>query len=133
MGASTRTGGRWAAASAVALALAATGCAGRVGALTGRGEPAYVAGVDVRVRAEMRAGPVTSGYVQTPKGGQPGTTSPKRPTFDELDADTTFAPSADLRFAFGRQRTRTSTRRAPRWSRGPASSRTGSATGTRSR
>jgi hypothetical protein len=86
--------------AAMALSLAAC----RATALTGPGEPARVPGMDVRLRAEMRAGPITDGYVQTPIGGQPGTTSPKRPTFDEVGAKTAWAPSADLRFAFGHHR-----------------------------
>lgn len=80
------------------------GCARGAGTLLGRGEPAYVAGLEVRARGEVRAGPVTGGYVQTPIGGAPGTTSPKRPTFDELNVSTVVAPSGDLRFAFGRHR-----------------------------
>lgn len=85
-------------------ALCVAGCSRGVGPLLGRGEPAYVQGLDVRLRAEVRAGPVIGGFVQTPIGGAPGTTSPKRPTFDELDVDTVWAPSTDLRFAFGRHR-----------------------------
>jgi hypothetical protein len=87
-------------------AVCGAGCAGRPGALVGRGEPAHVSGLDLRVRAEVRAGPVVGGFVQTPIGGQPGTSSPGRPTFDELDVSSAIAPSTDLRFAFGRHRVR---------------------------
>lgn len=80
------------------------GCTRRpVPLLAGQGEPAHVRGFEGRVRAEVRAGPV-SGYLQTPKGGQPGTTSLKRPTFDEVGAETLIAPTADLRFAYKRHR-----------------------------
>jgi len=88
----------------VVAAAALAGCARPpVALLPGEGEPAYVPGLDTRLRAEVRAGPV-SGYLQTPKGGTPGTTSIHRPTFDEVGAETLIAPTADLRFAFGRHR-----------------------------
>jgi hypothetical protein len=74
-----------------------------VALLAGQGEPARTPGFETRLRAEVRAGPV-NGYLQTPKGGTPGTTSLKRPTFDEVGAETLIAPTADLRFAFGRHR-----------------------------
>jgi hypothetical protein len=90
--------------AALTTAMPVLGCARGVGPLVGRGEPAYVAGLDVRARAEMRVGAVTGGYVQSGIGGQPGTSSPKRPTYDELDVGTVLAPSGDLRFAFGRHR-----------------------------
>lgn len=66
-------------------------------------EPAYVPRVALRLRSEVRVGPLT-GWLQTPKGGQPGTTTLERPTFEELGADTLVAPTADLRAAFGRHR-----------------------------
>lgn len=86
-----------------ALALL-SGCA-RPGGFTqaAAGEPACRPCFEVRAEAEVRAGTV-SGFVQTPKGGQPGTTSPRRPTFDELGVDTAWAPSADLRLAWRRHR-----------------------------
>lgn len=86
----------------LALALALCGCVARA-PLSGPPEPAHVPGLALRLRTEVRAGP-SDGYLQTPKGGQPGTTSLGRPTFDEVGAETLVAPSADLRFAWGRHR-----------------------------
>lgn len=59
--------------------------------------------VGVEFRAEARAGS-PGGYVQTPKGGAPGTTTTARPTFDELGVEVGWAPAADLRLAWRRHR-----------------------------
>lgn len=84
------------------LLAALPACTSRV-PLSGPPEPAAQPGLALRLRAEVRAGP-SGGYLQTPKGGQPGTTSPARPTFDEVGAETLVMPTADLRFAFGHHR-----------------------------
>ena len=39
-----------------------------------------------------------SGYVQTPAGGQPGTSDLKRPTFEELGIDNTTYTDIGLRY-----------------------------------
>lgn len=55
--------------------------------------------VSVGVEGVFLYGPV-EGYLQTPDGGNPGTTSAKRPTFDELGLDSVsiFDGSARLRW-----------------------------------
>jgi hypothetical protein len=60
-------------------------------------------GLSVGAAMEMRVGN-PRGHIQIPKGGQPGTTSPDRPTYQELGIDSTWAPALDLRFALGRHR-----------------------------
>lgn len=52
-------------------------------------------GFGVDLGGAMRYGPV-DGYVQTPNGGAPGTTSNKRPTFNELGIDSFISPEASL-------------------------------------
>jgi len=46
------------------------------------------------------------GYLQTPAGGQPGTTSSKRPTFDELGFDTAAIVDVHASAAWGRHQIR---------------------------
>lgn len=106
-----QAGGRGAQAAVVlgtvvALLLGSGGCARRGGFVQpAAGDPAWKPGLEVRAEAEVRAGSVNgSGFVQTPKGGQPGTTSIGRPTFDELGVDAAWAPAADLRLAWRRHR-----------------------------
>lgn len=97
----TRWSSPWAAA---ALALLASGCARGGGLSTAAsGRPAHRPGFEAELRAEGRAGSVT-GFVQTPKGGAPGTTSLGRPTFDEVGVEVAWAPVADLRLAWRRHR-----------------------------
>lgn len=45
-----------------------------------------------------------SGHIQIPKGGQPGTTTLGRPTFEELGVDAAWAPAGDLRLDWGKNR-----------------------------
>jgi hypothetical protein len=54
-----------------------------------------------RVRTELRVGN-PRGHVQIPKGGQPGTTSPGRPTFDEVGVEAAFEPVVDVAWRRGR-------------------------------
>jgi hypothetical protein len=63
------------------------------------------AGGRLRVTAalEMRVGN-PRGHIQIPKGGQPGTTSPGRPTFEEVGVDTAWAPALDVTLALRRHR-----------------------------
>jgi hypothetical protein len=53
------------------------------------------------LRTEMRVGNAR-GHVQIPKGGQPGTTSPDRPTFDEVGVESAWGPMVDLAYRRGR-------------------------------
>ena len=54
-----------------------------------------------RFEAEMRVGN-PRGHVQIPKGGQPGTTSPGRPSFDEVGVESAWGPFVDLSYRHGR-------------------------------
>ena len=78
----------------------ATGCASR--SLSGgpplRGTTAHV---DVDVRASLQAAPAR-GTIQVPKGGQPGTTSPKRPRVGELGNGTAWRPVLDVKASWKR-------------------------------
>ena len=47
-------------------------------------------------QASLRYGPI-DGYVQTPRGGAPGTTTRERPTFNELDIDDFISPEVSMR------------------------------------
>jgi hypothetical protein len=47
------------------------------------------------MEGSLRYGPV-SGFVQTPLGGAPGTTSRNRPTFRELNIDEVLSPEASI-------------------------------------
>jgi len=53
-------------------------------------------GLGAEMEGSLRYGPI-SGYVQTPRGGAPGTTSAQRPTFRELNMDDFFSPEVSLR------------------------------------
>jgi hypothetical protein len=53
-----------------------------------------------RLDAEMRVGN-PRGHVQIPKGGQPGTTSPGRPSFDEVGVESAWGPFVDLSYRRG--------------------------------
>ena len=53
-------------------------------------------GLGAEMEGSLRYGPI-SGYVQTPRGGAPGTTSAQRPTFRELNRDDFFSPEVSLR------------------------------------
>jgi hypothetical protein len=93
----------------VAGLVAGSGCARRDRSVVyaqPEGAPAGgTSGGALRVRAalEMRVGN-PRGHIQIPKGGQPGTTSPGRPTYQELGIDTAWAPALDVRLALGRHR-----------------------------
>jgi hypothetical protein len=52
-------------------------------------------GFGAELEGSLRYGPI-SGYLQTPNGGAPGTTSSKRPTFQELNIDDFLSPDASL-------------------------------------
>jgi hypothetical protein len=54
-----------------------------------------------RLRGEVRVGN-PRGHVQIPKGGGPGTTSPDRPTFDEVGVEAAWGPVLDLSYRNGR-------------------------------
>jgi hypothetical protein len=56
-------------------------------------------GLDITV--EQGYAPI-SGYLQTPSGGKPGTSSIKRPTFGELDADDTNYTDFDFQYQKGK-------------------------------
>lgn len=70
---------------------------------TGVAPAEVVAGVPAngwRVRTELRVGN-PRGHVQIPKGGQPGSSSPGRPTFDELGVEAAFEPALDVAYRRG--------------------------------
>lgn len=89
------------AAGLIGLAvLVQAGCASR--SLSG-GAPlrGTTSRVDVDVRASVQAAPAR-GYIQVPKGGQPGTTSPKRPRVGELGNGTAWRPVLDVKASWRR-------------------------------
>lgn len=55
-----------------------------------------VDGFGAELEGSVRYGPIR-GYLQTPNGGAPGTTSSKRPTFQELNIDDFLSPDALVR------------------------------------
>ena len=71
------------------------------------GAPRGGAGGGLRVAAdlEMRVGN-PRGHIQIPKGGQPGTTSPGRPTYQELGVEAAWAPALNLTLGLGCHRLR---------------------------
>jgi hypothetical protein len=87
---------------------ALAGCAG-IGALSPARVLPPAAPDDGRlhadVEAQVRYGPV-SGYLQTPRGGAPGSTSPRRPTLEEIGVGEAFEPGVLARLAFKRHRGR---------------------------
>lgn len=80
--------------------LAATGCASRrlSGAAQPRGTTSHV---DVDARASVQVGRAR-GHIQIPRGGRPGTTSPKRPRVSELGARTAYRPTFDVQASWKR-------------------------------
>ena len=52
-------------------------------------------GFGLELEGALRYGPI-HGYLQTPSGGAPGTTSSQRPTFKELNIDDFLSPEASL-------------------------------------
>lgn len=53
-------------------------------------------GFGTELEGSLRYGPIR-GYLQTPNGGSPGTTSAQRPTFQELNIDDFLSPDVALR------------------------------------
>jgi len=56
-------------------------------------------GFGAALEGSLKYGPIR-GYVQTPRGGEPGTTSAQRPTLQELNVDDLLCPEASLRLGW---------------------------------
>lgn len=91
MNPSARTTARFLLAAIASVSSACTGAYVR---------QAVDAGIHGSVAGSLRYGPL-DGYAQTPAGGATGTTSPKRPTLDEVDIHHAIAGEGELHVGWG--------------------------------